>query len=223
MPRLTLSSQSVAQNHVFHHFSLRFPNTQLAAKELTFVHIQGNITISLLNEKLIEKTNSIMLPIVRKPEVYIETTVISYLAARPSRDVIIAARQRVTQEFWYEHRDRFELVISPTIISEIRRGNTEAAQHRLNLVLDITRLPMSGAISNLTENLLNTGAVPRSAESDATHIAIAAIHDIEYLATWNYKHIVNVHKRQHIEQVCRDSGFRPAIICTPAELIEVNL
>jgi hypothetical protein len=158
----------------------------------------------------------------RKPKVYIETTVVSYLAARLSRNATIAARQQATRQFWHEHAYRFVLVISPTVISEVRRGDTEAIQHRLNLVSDITRLPMSGTISNLTQNLLNTGAVPRNAEADATHIAIAAVHNIEYLATWNYKHIVNVHKRQHIEQVCRNSGFQPAIICTPAELIEVN-
>ncbi len=164
-----------------------------------------------------------MLSTDRKSRVYIETTVISYLAARLSRDATIASRQRLTQQFWYEHADRFELVISPTVISEVRRGNAEAVQRRLNLISDITRLPMSDAISNLTQNLLDTGAVPRSAETDATHIAIAAVHNVEYLATWNYKHITNVHKRQHIEQVCRDNDFRPPIICTPAQLIEVRL
>lgn len=159
----------------------------------------------------------------RKPRVYIETTVISYLAARLSRDATITSRQRLTQQFWYEHADRFELVISPTVISEVRRGNAEAVQRRLNLVSGITRLPMSDAILNLTQNLLDAGALPRSAETDATHIAIAAVHNVEYLATWNYKHITNVHKRQHIEQVCRDNDFRPPIICTPAQLIEVHL
>lgn len=159
----------------------------------------------------------------RKPRVYIETTVISYLAARLSRNATIASRQRLTQQFLYEHADRFELVISPTVISEVRRGNAEAVQRRLNLISGITRLPMSDAISNLTQNLLDTGAVPRSAETDATHIAIAAVHNVEYLATWNYKHLTNVHKRQHIEQVCRDNDFRPPIICTPAQLIEGHL
>lgn len=159
----------------------------------------------------------------QKPRVYIETTVISYLAARLSQDATIATRQRLTQQFWYEHAHRFELVISPTVISEINRGDTEAADYRLNLVSDITRLPMSDAISDLAQNLLDAGAVPRNAEADATHIAIAAINNIEYLATWNYKHIANVFKRQHIEQICTDEGLRPAIICTPAELIEVNL
>lgn len=164
-----------------------------------------------------------MLSTDRKPRVYIETTVISYLAARLSRDATIANRQRLTHQFWYEHAHRFALVISPTVISEINRGDPEAALSRLNLVLDITRLPTSDIISNLTQTLLDTGAIPRNAEADATHIAIAAVHNIEYLATWNYKHITNVHKRHHIEQVCRDNDFRPAIICTPAELIEVNL
>lgn len=157
----------------------------------------------------------------RKPKVYIETTVVSYLAARLSRNTTIAARQQATRQFWHEHANRFELVISPTVISEIRRGDAEAVQHRLNLISDVTRLPMSDAISNLTQNLLDTGAVPRNAETDATHIAIAAVHNIEYLATWNYKHIINVHQRRHIEQVCDDNDFRSAIICTPAELIEV--
>lgn len=158
----------------------------------------------------------------RKPRVYIETTVISYLAARLSRDATITNCQRLTQQFLYEHADRFELVISPTVISEVRRGNAEAVQRRLNLISGITRLPMSDAILNLTQNLLDAGALPRSTETDATHIAIAAVHNVEYLATWNYKHITNVHKRQHIEQVCRDNDFRPPIICTPAQLIEVN-
>lgn len=164
-----------------------------------------------------------MLSIDSKPKVYIETTVVSYLAARLSQNATIATRQQATRQLWHEHADRFIFVISPTVISEIRRGNTEAVQHRLNVVSDLTRLPMSDAVSNLTQNLLNAGAVPQNAESDATHIAIAAIHNIEYLVTWNYKHIVNVHKRQHIEEVCRENGFRSAIICTPAELIEVNL
>ena len=159
----------------------------------------------------------------RKPKVYIETTVVSYLAARLSRNATIAARQQATREFWHEHAARFELVISPTVISEIRRGDAEVVQHRLNLISDITRLPMSDAISKLTQNLLDTGAVPRNAETDAMHIAIAAVQNIEYLATWNYKHIINVHQRRHVEEVCRNKGFRPAIICTPAELIEVNL
>lgn len=163
-----------------------------------------------------------MLSTDRKPRVYIETTIISYLAARLSRDATIVNRQRLTQQFWYEHAHRFELVISPTVISEIRRGDAEAVQRRFNFVSGITRLPMSDAILDLTQNLLDTGAVPRNAETDATHIAIAAVHNVEYLTTWNYKHITNVHKRYRIEQVCREKGFRPAIICTPAALIEVN-
>ena len=163
-----------------------------------------------------------MLSTDRKPKVYIETTVVSYLAARLSRDTTIAARQQATRQFWHEHAHKFVLVISPTVISEIRRGDTEAVQHRLNLVSNITRLPISDATSNLTQNLLGSGAIPRNAETDATHIAIAAVHNIKYLATWNYRHIINVHKRPHIEQVCRDNGFRSPLICTPAELFEVN-
>ena len=83
-------------------------------------------------------------------------------------------------------------------------------------------LSSQSVASELTQVLLVSEAIPHNSQTDAKHIAIAAVNDIEYLATWNYKHIANVHKRQHIEQVCRDNGFRPVIICTPAELIEVN-
>ena len=95
-----------------------------------------------------------MLSTDRKPKVYIETTVVSYLAARLSRNTTIAARQQATRQFWYEHAHRFVLVIFPTVISEIRRDNTEVVQHRLNFVSDIKRLPMSDIISNLMQNLL---------------------------------------------------------------------
>lgn len=161
--------------------------------------------------------------IVRKPKVYIETTVISYLAARPSRDVITAARQRATQEFWYEYSDRFDFITSDVVLDEIEEGDKTLAQRRIHLLRPLMVFETTHTAFQLTQVLLDSGAVPQSSQTDAKHIAIAAVYNIEYLATWNYKHIANVHKRQHIEQVCRDNGFRPAIICTPAVLIEVNL
>lgn len=159
----------------------------------------------------------------RKPKVYIETTVVSYLAARLSRNATIAARQQTTQQFWHEHADRFDFITSDAVLDEIEEGDKTLAQRRIDLLRPLTVFETIPAASQLTQALLNSGAVPRSSQTDAKHIAIAAVYNIEYLATWNYKHIINVHQRQHIEQVCRDNGFRSAIICTPAVLIEVNL
>ena len=158
----------------------------------------------------------------RKPKVYIETTVVSYLAARLSRNMTIAARQQTTQQFWHEHADRFDFIISDAVLDEIEEGDKTLAQRRIHLLRPLTVFETTPAVIQFTQKLLDSGAVPRSSQTDAKHIAIAAVYEVEYLATWNYKHIANVHKRQHIEQVCRESGFRPAIICTPAQLIEVN-
>jgi len=96
-------------------------------------------------------------------------------------------------------------------------------ERRIHLLRPLTVFETTPAASQLTQALLNSGAVPQSSQTDAKHIAVASVSNVEYLATWNYKHIANLHKRQQIEQVCRDNGFRPAIICTPAVLIEVNV
>ena len=164
-----------------------------------------------------------MLSTDRKPRVYIETTVVSYLAARLSRDATIANRQRLTQQFWYEHADRFDFITSDAVLDEIEEGDKTLSQRRIHLLRPLTVFETIPTASELTQALLDPGAIPRSSQTDAKHIAIAAVYNIKYLATWNYKHIVNVYKRQHIEQVCRDKGFQPAIICTPAELMEVIL
>lgn len=158
----------------------------------------------------------------KKPKVYIETTVVSYLAARLSRNATIAARQQTTQQFWHEHADRFDFIISDAVLDEVEEGDKTLAQRRIHLLRPLTVLETTPAVIQFAQKLLDLGAVPQSSQTDAKHIAIAAVYEVEYLATWNYKHIANAHKRQHIEQVCRESGFRPAIICTPAQLIEVN-
>ncbi len=163
-----------------------------------------------------------MLSTDRKPRVYIETTVISYLAARLSRDATIAARQQTTQQFWHEHADRFDFVISDAVLDEIEEGDKTLVQRRIHLLRPLTVFETTPAVIQFTQKLLDSGAVPRSSQTDAKHIAIAAVYEVEYLATWNYKHIANVHKQQHIEQVCRENDFRPPIICTPAQLIEEN-
>ena len=155
-----------------------------------------------------------------KPRVYIESTVVSYLVARPSSNPILAARQKASQQLWEDYADRFEFVISRIVRAEIQRGDVTAAQQRLKVVLPLTVLEISSEVNMLTQKLLDAGAVPRNSEPDAQHIAIATVHSVEYLVSWNHKHIVNENKREHINQVCQEAGFQPTIICTPIQLME---
>lgn len=155
-----------------------------------------------------------------KPRVYIEPTVVSYLVARPSNNPILAARQRTSGQLWEDYADRFKFVISQLVQDEIQRGNITVAQRRLEVVSPLTVLEILPEVDELVQRLLETGAVPRNSVTDAQHIAIATVHNVEYLVSWNQKHIANEYKREHINQVCQESGFQPTIICTPTQLIE---
>ncbi|MCY3682287.1 MAG: type II toxin-antitoxin system VapC family toxin [Gemmatimonadetes bacterium] len=155
-----------------------------------------------------------------KPKVYIETTVISYLTAQPSRDVVIAGHQQSTRDWWKNAADRFELVASQLVLTEASAGDPEAARARLAALNSLTLLDATEEALELAQQLVNAGVVPAKAAEDAAHIAIAVVNGIEYLVTWNYRHIANATIRSQIETVCRNAGFEPAIICTPDELME---
>ncbi len=124
------------------------------------------------------------------PKVYVETTVISYLVARPSNDASLI-RQKITRQLWEECADDYEFVVSDIVISEILRGDAAAAQRRFNVVANLTILDLSPDVDKLTQDLIDAGAVPHQARSDAQHIAFAAVNNIDYLVSWNYKHIVS--------------------------------
>ena len=99
-------------------------------------------------------------------------------------------------------------------------GDVTAAQQRLEVVLPLTVLEVTPEVNMLTQKLLDAGTVPRNSEPDAQHIAIATVHSVEYLVSWNHKHIVNENKREHIKQICQEAGFQPTTICTPTQLME---
>ena len=155
-----------------------------------------------------------------KSSVYIESTVISYLVARPSSNPILAARQKASQQLWEDYADRFEFVISRIVRAEIQQGDVRAAQQRIEITSRLTILENLPEIDILVQKLLDSGAVPRNSRPDAQHIAIATVHNVEYLVSWNHKHIVNEHKREHIKQICQEAGFQPTTICTPTQLME---
>ena len=154
-----------------------------------------------------------------KPRVYLETTVISYLVGRQSSDATLASWQQITRQLWEEYVDEFTFVISPVVLTEASQGNPEAAQRRLEVLSHLRVLEVSPKADILTQKLLDARVVPQNYSLDAQHIAIATTHGVEYLASWNQKHIVNENQREHINQVCREAGFEPTTICTPADLI----
>jgi hypothetical protein len=117
-------------------------------------------------------------------------------------------------------RDRFDLFISGFVINEASRGNAEAARRRLEIVADIPVLEITEHVRRLGKVLIEEGAVPRNAEVDALHLAIAAVNGMNYLLTWNCAHLANASMRIRIESVCRAQGYEPPIICTPQELME---
>ena len=158
---------------------------------------------------------------IMKSKVYIETSVISYFVARPSRDIIIAANQQATQEWWRSRKKDFEIYVSQFLIQEAGAGDEEAATSRLEALENFPLLDILDEATRLAEKLIEQKAIPEKASEDALHIALAAVHGIEYLLTWNFKHIANATMRANVELVCRMNGYEPPIICTPLELMEV--
>ena len=156
-----------------------------------------------------------------KAKVYIETTVISYLTARPNRDVVIAGHKKITRDWWQTCRERFDVVASQLVVREASAGDSRAAQERLEKLATLTLLEVTEEAVSLAQELLSTGAVPEKAAEDALHLAIAVTNGVEYLLTWNCKHLANATMRTKIEDVCRAAGYEPVIICTPEELLEV--
>lgn len=150
--------------------------------------------------------------------VYIESSVISYFTARPSRDVVITARQAVTESWWHDHRSKYEIFISGLVVQEISKGDEEAAQKRLKAIEGIPMLGASEDALVLAENLLAQGAVPPNSEEDALHIGIAAASGVNFLLTWNFKHINNAHTKALIASVIEAHGFVCPILCSPEEL-----
>ncbi len=152
--------------------------------------------------------------------VYVETSVVSYLTARPSRDVVIAGYQAITREWWRSATAAFELVASELVISEAGAGDPDAARARLEALESVTLLEATLDAERLAGTLLDSGAIPRRAAGDAAHIAVAAANGADYLVTWNFRHIANATMRSQIEKACRQAGYEPPVICTPSELME---
>ena len=152
-------------------------------------------------------------------KVYIETTIVSYLTARPNRDLILAAHQQITIEWWETRRGDFYLYTSQFVIQESSAGEAAMAQKRLKSLDGIPLLAVSQEALDLARALVEKGPIPEKAKVDALHIAVAAGNGMDYLLTWNCKHIANAEMQIGIGKFCRAAGFEPPVICTPEELL----
>ena len=155
-----------------------------------------------------------------KPVVYLETTIPSYLVSRPSRDLVVAAHQQVTREWWANRRSEFDLVISRFVLDEVSQGDTVAASQRLAILKDIPQLTINEDVLVMTDAILNTGLIPHRALRDAGHIAVSAVNGVDFLLTWNCSHIANGPVIVAVRELCEEMGFECPIICTPDTLLE---
>ena len=150
--------------------------------------------------------------------VYVDTSVISYLTVRPSRDVRTAARQIETFEWWAGESSHFELFSSEITVTEAGAGNVEAASRPIEVLGEMTILDFDPDAEDLARVLLLEGAVPENAVDDARQIAIAAVNEIDYLLTWNFAHMANTITVPAIAVICERLGFSTPVITTPNQL-----
>jgi hypothetical protein len=153
-----------------------------------------------------------------KPRVYLETTIVSYQAARASRDLVVAAHQQITQEWWSKRKLDFSLYVSELVIEEATKGDPSAAKRRLHYLENVEVLAVDNEALALALKIVKAGCIPESSGADALHVAIAAVNGIDFLLTWNCTHINNAEIAKKIEVTCVDAGYRCPVICTPEQL-----
>jgi predicted nucleic acid-binding protein len=151
--------------------------------------------------------------------VYIETSIIGYLSARTSNNLILMANVEATQEWWDDRRSLFSIYISQVVLDEVARGDTEIAAKRLEILRDFPLLTIDQAVQNLAAQFLSKSNLPSKASDDALHIAVATVYGLDYLLTWNCKHIANAQMQKKLAQISLDAGYELPTICTPYELM----
>lgn len=156
----------------------------------------------------------------RIPCIYVETSVISYLTARPSRDLIVAARQEATREWWESRGEKFAAFSSQLVLKEVAAGDPEAAMRRLAICQPLSLLPIDAQCEALAERLVSTGAVPPTEQEDALHIALATLSQVDFIATWNFAHLVGPVAKFRLQLAIQQLGYPPPILATPEELLE---
>lgn len=152
--------------------------------------------------------------------IYIESTIPSYVVARPARDLLQAARQQLTRDWWDLRREQHELFTSQVVLDEIACGEAEMAKQRLELMSDLALLDLTDDAQALTKDILQSGALPPHADRDAAHISLATVHETDFLLSWNCRHIANARIQARLRRLADAAGFTLPVICTPEELLE---
>ena len=156
-----------------------------------------------------------------KQTIYIETSVVSYFTARPSRDLIVAAHQQITHDWWKKVLPQYEAFISPIVLEEASKGDSRAAQLRLENITPFSMLEVLPEIQKLADIYFTEIDIPDKARADSYHLALSAWHGIDFLVFWNCVHIANGRVRMMLEEINSKQGIRTPVICTPEELMEV--
>ena len=156
-----------------------------------------------------------------QPGLYLETSIVSHLTARPAKDLNTAAHQQITVEWWDTKRKTFDIYISKVVMKEAAAGDAEVAARRMKIMKPLRLLPLNREVFSLARDFGRTGCVPVKAADDAIHIALSAVHGVHFLLAWNCTHINNVATIDEIRKVCENDGYSCPVICTPDELIRV--
>jgi len=151
--------------------------------------------------------------------IYIESTIPSYVVARPARDLLQAARQQLTRDWWDLKRDQHELFTSQIVLDEIAAGEREMAKRRLELIAGLTVLDLTPDAETLADRILHSGLLPVTADGDAAHIALATVHKLDILLTWNCRHIANAAIVGRLRRLVETQGHTLPEIYTPEELL----
>ncbi len=151
--------------------------------------------------------------------IYVETSVISYLANRPSRDGLVAARQALTHD-WWAGLDSATVWVSELVVAEVSRGDLQAAGNRLRWIENLPRVEIEPQAMDLAQRLMDEGLVPKTEAEDAMHIALASVNGFDYLVSWNFAHFVGADPKYRLFSALRDWGLNPVRLVTPEELME---
>jgi hypothetical protein len=151
--------------------------------------------------------------------VYIETSILGYLTARPSRDIVVSANIQITREWWDARRSDFQLYSSQAVVKETSQGDAEIASQRLEILRHFSLLDLNQSVLDLAEQFLERSNLPAKADVDAVHIAAATVHGMDYLLTWNCKHIANAQIQGKLAEISLDFGYELPVLCTPYELL----
>jgi len=154
-----------------------------------------------------------------KPRIYLETTIVSYQTAKPSRDLVVAAHQQITQEWWSRRKEDFSLYVSELVLEEAAQGDPAAARRRLEFLEPMEVLATDNEALALALVIVNSGCIPEAAGADALHVAVAAVNGMDYLLTWNCTHINNAEIVKKLECACGNAGYRCPVVCTPEQLL----